>query len=349
MVCILKLKVNFVNCFYIKNKLVVQVLGKILLEKFRFYRVCIGASCSFLLMLLFSSGFVVASNISQNTKIPCDSNNDVMAQGDTGKHDGSDFTNYERSIKDNYIQKHCFAFTELSQNTIFVGDDFKGRKITIFGNKSCPNGKVIFIVKGKDKSFQIVKKEKKAGMWLSGDTMRFSYVPSLYLLSTKHRLNSIIDLHFARRFAIGLDNIQIVPDIDVDERQRNLEDVRDARESIISHQIYRGLFVQNQMDSKNLMETNSLFKGTFFLPRNVNPNTYTVQTIVTLNGKPNTATIEPLFILQNGFGVNVRYMAINNKFVYYLCCIFLAVGMGLFAFVVVEIIGNSRMRRRKMF
>ncbi|MBL0725851.1 MAG: TIGR02186 family protein [Alphaproteobacteria bacterium] len=246
--------------------------------------------------------------------------------------------------------KHCFIFTELSENLLLVDNNFNKHKIAVFGQKSCPDGKMIFTIQGRKKKFNVVKKERKAHMWISGKTVVFPEVPSLYFLKTRYNLESILDPKLMQNLSIGLKYIRILSktvknqDVDPDV----VEDLFNARQSILKTQIYRGLFTQEQQNKKDITETKSLFKGVFVLPKNLQQGIYTFETFIVLNNTVCAIVMDPLTVYHVGLGASIRHIAINNKIVYYCCCLLFAIGCGVLAFMIVEIITDARIKARRI-
>lgn len=136
----------------------------------------------------------------------------------------------------------------LSSETVEIASNFDGTDIVVFG--SIENGEpellaanrydIVVVLFGPKEEIVVRRKERKLGVWVNGESLRFGDVPSSYSVATTRPLDEITDAEDARILQIGLKNINVLPELD----QNSKIDIAVFRKSLARLKVSKDLFLE---------------------------------------------------------------------------------------------------------
>ncbi|MEP1206509.1 MAG: TIGR02186 family protein [Rhizobiaceae bacterium] len=224
----------------------------------------------------------------------------------------------------------------LSSETIEITSDFDGTDIVIFGSIEGgdrqlleANGyDIVVALFGPREEVVVRRKERRLGIWINGDAMRFSDVPSSYSVATTKELAQIAAADDIKILQLGLDNINVVKEEgdDDDEKQTAF------RESLARLKVSQSLFLERIGGVEFLSPT--LFKAKLAVPANVPIGKHTAHAFLFREGKFLNAKFAEMQVRKIGFEQFTYELAHKNGLLYGIIAVLVAVATGWLASVV---------------
>lgn len=187
--------------------------------------------------------------------------------------------------------------TGLSQNKVQITADFNGSDILVYGaikrDAPVPQGaplEVIVTLEGPSTPLIVRRKQRVAGIWLNGASVRIGSAPSFYAVTTTGPIEQILTKNEDLRFGITLSRSISTTEISVETMDFPLftQALRRIRMAQDRYRISTGT-VQ--------LVDDTLFRTDFALPANVTEGDYTVR----------------LFILRGGLVIDSQARVINVR------------------------------------
>ena len=207
----------------------------------------------------------------------------------------------------------------ISNNEINIDTDFKGAQILLFGAKN-DVGNIVVAVRGPQKNFIVSKKEKLFGIWYNGQRVIFKESFGFYsLFSTFNRgemlASDLVD------YELGRNNIKFktTENIPVDQ-------LKEFRVQLIELLEKKKYYRADVKKIDFLDET--LFKLTIDFPKNIILGTYIVEIYLINNGTVLSYQAIPIYVNQVGVNATIANFAANQKVLYGIVAVFLAVIVG---------------------
>lgn len=201
---------------------------------------------------------------------------------------------------------------DLSQYHIDIDSDFNGTRLLLFGARN-ETGDIVVVVRGPRARLTVRKKEPVAGVWLNRRRQHFDNVPLFYLMATGKPLKDIkqseqfADLEIGLREAVGKGKEEFITAL-LNERQRTRQyALLPARLSFMDE---------------------SLFKLVLPFPDNLPRGDYVVDVYLFNDGQLGSMQSIPLHVDKTGFDALLYDFARNHGFLYGLCAVAVAIGMG---------------------
>ncbi len=224
----------------------------------------------------------------------------------------------------------------LSSETIEITSNFDGADLVIFG--SIENGDrqlleasgydVVVALFGPREEVTVRRKERKLGVWVNGDAMRFSDVPSSYSVATTSSLSEIADSEAIKILQLGLDNINVVKE----EGNGDAKELETFRDSLARLKVSQSLFFERIGGVEFLSPT--LFKANLALPANVPIGKHTAHAFLFRDGKFLNAKFSEMQVRKIGFEQFTYELAHKNGLLYGIIAVLVAVATGWLASVV---------------
>ncbi|MEP0944633.1 MAG: TIGR02186 family protein [Rhizobiaceae bacterium] len=238
----------------------------------------------------------------------------------------------------------CTAFADekadvqigLSSDTVEITSNFDGTDIVIFGSIEGGNQAlleargydVVVALFGPKEEVVVRRKERKLGIWVNGEAMRFSDVPSSYSVATTRALDEIADEESISLLQLGLDNINVVTEEDGGVG----EELEEFRESLARLKVSQSLFLERIGGVEFLSPT--LFKAKLAVPANVPIGKHTAHAFLFKQGKFLNAKFAEMQVKKIGFEQLTYDLAHKNSLLYGFLAVFVAMATGWLASVV---------------
>ena len=82
--------------------------------------------------------------------------------------------------------------TDLSESTVEISSTFSGADILLFGAyDGQKNDDIIVVVSGQKGNIKVDKKEKKFGIWMITESIKFSNIPKYYYIASNRKIEEI--------------------------------------------------------------------------------------------------------------------------------------------------------------
>jgi uncharacterized protein (TIGR02186 family) len=224
----------------------------------------------------------------------------------------------------------------LSSETVEITSSFDGTDIVIFGSieggdRALLEAKgydVVVALFGPKEEVVVRRKERKLGIWVNGEAMRFSDVPSSYSVATTRALTEIADEEAIGILQLGLDNINVVTEEDGGVG----EEVDVFRDSLARLKVSQDLFLERIGGVEFLSPT--LFKAKLAVPANVPIGKHTAHAFLFKQGEFLNAKFAEMRVQKIGFEQYTYDLAHKNGLLYGFLAVFVAMATGWLASVV---------------
>jgi uncharacterized protein (TIGR02186 family) len=224
----------------------------------------------------------------------------------------------------------------LSSETVEITSNFDGTDIVVFG--SIENGNrallesggydIVVALFGPREEVVVRRKERKLGIWINGDSVRFEDVPSSYSVATTRSLSLIAPPEDIRILQLGLKNINVVAQ-DHNTTEAELETFRDSLGRL---KVAQDLFLERIGGVEFLSPT--LFKAKLAVPANVPIGKHTAHAFLFRQGEFLNAQFAEMRVQKIGFEQFTYDLAHKNGLLYGIIAVLVAVATGWLASVV---------------
>lgn len=202
--------------------------------------------------------------------------------------------------------------SDVSTRDIAIESNFNGIEIVVFGavdfadeNAEENPYDVIVVVKGPDQDLIARRKERIAGVWLTGASRVFHDVPGFYAVLSTRPLRAIATEEELAKLNIGFSALDLGPD------DNTSVDDDLFRQSVIRIQEDKELY--KSIDDGVRFVGRSLFRGTVDLPVNVPVGLYTTEVYLFQGGKLLSKDEGSLHVQKVGFERGVYTLALDRK------------------------------------
>lgn len=213
---------------------------------------------------------------------------------------------------------------DLDSHLVAIATDFTGGEVMLFGSVE-GTGDVVVVVHGPKETMTVRRKEKIAGIWINTQAVTFDGVPAFYHVATTANAIPELPTRVLARHQIGAEHIRMRTRDDAPESDSGK--TRRFRESLISAMQQQGHYSA----APGLVERRGerLFRTSVVFPADVPVGTYTVETMLVVNGEILTAQQTPLFVSKVGLGARIYKIAHDKSFIYGVAAVMIAAFAGL--------------------
>jgi uncharacterized protein (TIGR02186 family) len=217
----------------------------------------------------------------------------------------------------------------ISSNEINIDTNFKGATILLFGAKN-DVGNIVIAVRGPKNNYSITKKKRTLGIWHNSDRVEAKDVYSYYSLFSSFGVSSI-DSEILEIFELGKNNIDFAIEGTENKKDKNKKDENEKiADEFKLHLIEK--FENDQLyqpSAKIDFLDQTLFKVSLNFPKNIVRGVYSVETFLIKDGNLLSFQSIPIYVNQIGFSAKIFDFAYNQKFLYGLITVALALIIGL--------------------
>jgi uncharacterized protein (TIGR02186 family) len=199
---------------------------------------------------------------------------------------------------------------DLSEDLVKVTTKFNGAELLLFGAID-EKADIVITVRGPRKDYEVRKKVRKKGVWLSDKAVVIKKVPSFYsVVSNKNIFKESVFLDYELLKRIN----------------NNLKEYRNA---IFNTQKRNSLFTKRQ--KKVSIIEGRLFRADIRLPSNAPLGEYVVNIYLLKNKRVINKRTIPLTISQVGIEAKISQFSHDNPFLYGFLCVLIAMTIGFIA------------------
>lgn len=209
---------------------------------------------------------------------------------------------------------------DLSDHLIAITAGFSGTKVLLFGAIE-GDGDIVVVLRGPPTTTVVRRKARVAGIWINSRQITFSNVPALYYLSSSKPLTEVTTPSVRQRHQIGVENLRVQA-----ETRAGEETIAEFRAGLIRNKTNEGLFSVGGGEVAFLGQR--LFRTEIYLPPNVPPGSYTVETLLLRGGQVAAAQTTPMIVSKVGVGAEVYEFAHFHAASYGILAVILAVLAG---------------------
>ena len=101
--------------------------------------------------------------------------------------------------------------TDLSESTVEISSTFSGADILLFGAyDGQKNDDIIVVVSGQKGEVKVDKKEKKFGIWMITESIKFSNVPKYYYIASNRKIEEITNATEIKKRKLNFNNFKLI-------------------------------------------------------------------------------------------------------------------------------------------
>ena len=101
--------------------------------------------------------------------------------------------------------------TDLSESTVKISSTFSGADILLFGAyDGQKNDDIIVIVSGQKGVVKVDKKEKKYGIWMVTESIKFSNIPKYYYIASNRKIEDITNINEIKKNKLDFNNFEFI-------------------------------------------------------------------------------------------------------------------------------------------
>lgn len=207
--------------------------------------------------------------------------------------------------------------TDLAVRSVDIDHDFTGLDILLFGARN-DVGRIFVVLRGPKKDYVVRKKEKVAGIWVNKQSVKFENVDSFYAIAGGN-LADVRNDHLLDSLGIGIENIAL-------KTNSKSIDVETFRKALIANKQEEDLYAREMTKISFWDET--LFRTVLKFPKNIERGLYTAEVYLFDDGLLSAVQSTPIKVSKIGFEAFVFDLAQNQKLLYGIICVFMALAAG---------------------
>lgn len=190
---------------------------------------------------------------------------------------------------------------DLSNNEVAISTGFTGTELLLFGATE-GYGDIVVTVVGPRNDEVVWRKERRAGIWVNGDSITFKSAPAYYRIAASRPLQEIASPEILDQMEIGVAEIELFT-----RSQRPDAEVATYREALIRNKKRQRLYSQDISSIKIVRDL--LFRSTIPFPASVPTGDYQITVYLFKNGKPVSQQTTSLPVRKVGLGAQVYNFA----------------------------------------
>ena len=214
--------------------------------------------------------------------------------------------------------------TDLSESTVEISSTFSGADILLFGAyDGQKNDDIIVVVSGQKGDIKVDKKEKKFGIWMITESIKFSNIPKYYYIASNRKIEDITNTTEIKKRKLDFNNFELTKNkIDYENLDKNWYEA--LKRNMIKKQFWK--IEENSIT----LNKNTLFRKTLSLPSNVSTGIYNVKILHYRKGNLISQEESKIKIDKTGISANIYDIAQNFSAIYGIIAVFIALFFGWF-------------------
>lgn len=217
---------------------------------------------------------------------------------------------------------------DVSQRDIDIVYSFTGAELLLFGAILYPGGRlpsdtadIVVVVKGPVQSILVREKEKKMGIWVNAERLRYRSAPSFYAIASSRPIGDIVDDRTRAIYELGLGSLQLSPGSSALPAVQNR-----FERGLVDLKRRAGLYYE----APGAVEITDgvLYRARIAIPARVPVGRFTAETFLIGNGRVLAAAVREIDIRKSGFERFVAMSADRASVAYGLVTVALSIALG---------------------
>tara|TARA_B100001057_G_scaffold482673_1_gene558424 strand:- start:199 stop:951 length:753 start_codon:yes stop_codon:yes gene_type:complete len=214
--------------------------------------------------------------------------------------------------------------TDLSESTVKISSTFSGADILLFGAyDGQKNDDIIVIVSGQKGVVKVDKKEKKYGIWMVTESIKFSNIPKYYYIASNRKIEDITNINEIKKNKLDFNNFEFINNR-IDYKNLEKEWYKALKRNMKKKQFWK--IEENSIK----LNKNTLFRKTLSLPSNVSTGIYNVKILHYRKGNLISQEQSKIKIDRTGISANIYNIAQNFSAIYGIIAVIIALFFGWF-------------------
>ena len=214
--------------------------------------------------------------------------------------------------------------TDLSESTVEISSTFLGADILLFGAyDGQKNDDIIVVVSGQKGDIKVDKKEKKFGIWMITESIKFSNIPKYYFVASNREIEDITNTTEIKKRRLDLNNFELISN-KIDYKNLDKKWYEALKRNMKKKQFWK--IEENSIK----LNKNTLFRKTLSLPSNVSTGIYNVKILHYRKGNLISQEESKIKINKTGISANIFNIAQNFSAIYGIIAVIIALFFGWF-------------------
>ena len=214
--------------------------------------------------------------------------------------------------------------TDLSESTVEISSTFLGADILLFGAyDGQKNDDIIVVVSGQKGDIKVDKKEKKFGIWMITESIKFSNIPKYYFVASNRDIQDITNTTEIKKRKLDLNNFELISN-KIDYKNLDKKWYEALKRNMKKKQFWK--IEENSIK----LNKNTLFRKTLSLPSNVSTGIYNVKILHYRKGNLISQEESKIKINKTGISANIFNIAQNFSAIYGIIAVIIALFFGWF-------------------
>ena len=214
--------------------------------------------------------------------------------------------------------------TDLSESTVEISSTFSGADILLFGAyDGQKNDDIIVVVSGQKGNIKVDKKEKKFGIWMITESIKFLNVPKYYYIASNRKIEEITNKTEIKKRKLDLNSFE-VKNNKIDYKNLDKKWYEALKRNMKKKQFWK--IEENSIT----LNKNTLFRKTLSLPSNVSTGMYNVKILHYRKGNLISQEESKIKIDKTGISANIYNIAQNFSAIYGIIAVIVALFFGWF-------------------
>lgn len=210
---------------------------------------------------------------------------------------------------------------DLSAPIVRITTGFSGTELLLFGAKRGA-GDVIVVVRGPLEDQTVHLKERKLGIWVNTEHLKFEDVLSFYWVASNRPVYDILPADTLTRLQIGLDEVLITP---VEEDANSAEKIA-FRAAMVRDKVRKRLYSEDA--SPLLFLNDMLFRTKITFPANVSVGEFVIETYLVRDQQVITSETTLLHVRKFGLEAEIYNFAHQQSLLYGIFAVVIACAAG---------------------
>ena len=212
--------------------------------------------------------------------------------------------------------------TDLSESTVEISSTFSGADILLFGAyDGQKNDDIIVVVSGQNGNIKVDRKEKKFGIWMITESMKFTNIPKYYYIASNRKIKDITNTTEIKKRKLDFNSFELKNDkIDYNNLDKKWYEA-------LKRNMKKKQFWKIEENSIKLNK-NTLFRKTLSLPSNVSTGMYNVKILHYRKGNLISQEKSKIKIDRTGISANIYNFAQNFSAIYGIIAVIIALFFG---------------------
>ena len=214
--------------------------------------------------------------------------------------------------------------TDLPESTVEISSTFSGADILLFGAyDGQKNDDIIVVVSGQKGNIKVDKKEKKFGIWMITESIKFLNVPKYYYIASNRKIEEITNKTEIKKRKLDLNSFELKNN-KIDYKKVDKKWYEALKRNMKKKQFWK--IEENSIT----LNKNTLFRKTLSLPSNVSTGMYNVKILHYRKGNLISQEESKIKIDKTGISANIYNIAQNFSAIYGIIAVIVALFFGWF-------------------